>query len=50
MESTKFEVTDYLDSDEMIAAYLKEAFEHGNESELLCAIEYIIGGFNNLNH
>lgn len=38
MELTKFEIADYLDSNEMIAEYLNEVLEHGNESDLVCAI------------
>jgi probable addiction module antidote protein len=38
MELTKFDIADYLESNEMIAAYLNEVLEHGNESDLVCAI------------
>ncbi len=38
MELTKFDIADYLDSNEMIAEYLNEVLEHGNESDLICAI------------
>ena len=38
MELTKFDIADYLDSNEMIAEYLNEVLEHGNESDLVCAI------------
>ena len=38
MELTKFEIADYLDSNEMIAEYLNEVLEYGNESDLVCAI------------
>jgi DNA-binding phage protein len=31
MEVTKFDITDYLDSNEMIAEYLNEVLEQGNE-------------------
>lgn len=38
MELTKFDIAGYLDSNEMIAEYLNEVLEHGNESDLICAI------------
>jgi probable addiction module antidote protein len=38
MELTKFDIADYLDSNEMIAEYLNEVLEQGNESDLICAI------------
>jgi len=38
MELTKFDLADYLDSNEMIAEYLNEVLEHGNESDLVSAI------------
>ncbi|MFY8188152.1 MAG: addiction module antidote protein [Flavobacterium sp.] len=38
MELTKFDIADYLDSNEMIAEYLNEVLEHGNESDLIAAI------------
>ncbi len=41
METTKFDIADYLDSKEMIAEYLNEILEDGNESEILIAIGHI---------
>ena len=38
MEATKFEIADYLDSNEMIAEYLNEALSQGSEKELVEAI------------
>jgi probable addiction module antidote protein len=38
MEATKFEIADYLDSNEMIAEYLNEALNQGSEKELVEAI------------
>jgi probable addiction module antidote protein len=38
MEVTKFDITDYLDSNEMIAEYLNEVLEQGNENDLIIAI------------
>lgn len=41
MESTKFDMADYLDSKEMIVEYLNEILEEGNEAEILNAIGHI---------
>ncbi len=38
MESTKFDIADYLDSKEMIAEYLNEVLEEGNDSQIITAI------------
>jgi probable addiction module antidote protein len=38
METTKFDIADYLDNNEMIAAYLNEVIENGEERELIAAI------------
>lgn len=38
METSKFEIADYLDSNEMIAEYLNAVLEEGNEREILAAI------------
>lgn len=38
METTKFDIADYLDSNEMIAEYLNTVLEEGNESEIIVAI------------
>ena len=41
MDTSKFDVTDYLDSNEMIAAYLNEVLENGTEKELIEAIGHV---------
>ena len=38
METTKFDVADYLDSNEMIAEYLNVVLEEGNDAEIITAI------------
>ncbi len=38
MNTSRFDVLDYLDSDEMIAEYLNTVLEEGNESDLISAI------------
>ena len=38
METTKFDIADYLDSNEMIIEYLNEVLENGNENDLVKAI------------
>lgn len=38
MKTSKFDVADYLDSDEMIAEYLNTILEEGDESDLIVAI------------
>jgi probable addiction module antidote protein len=38
METTKFDIADYLDSNEMITEYLNEVLENGNENDLVKAI------------
>mgnify|MGYP003745653343 CR=1 FL=1 len=38
MESTKFDIADYLDSKEMIAEYLNEVLEEGNDAQIIHAI------------
>ncbi|WHF52700.1 putative addiction module antidote protein [Chryseobacterium gotjawalense] len=38
MNTSKFDIADYLDSNEMIAEYLNAALEEGNESEIIAAI------------
>jgi probable addiction module antidote protein len=38
MEVSKFDIADYLDSNEMIAEYLNEVLENGNENDLITAI------------
>lgn len=41
METTKFDIADYLDSNEMIAEYLNAILEEGNDSEVVVAIGHI---------
>jgi len=41
METSKFDIADYLDSNEMIAEYLNEVLEAGDDSEIITAIGYI---------
>lgn len=38
MEATRFDVADYLDSNEMIAEYLNIVIEEGNDSDIITAI------------
>ncbi|GGF06214.1 probable addiction module antidote protein [Chishuiella changwenlii] len=38
METSKFDIADYLDSNEMIAEYLNAILEEGNEAEIITAI------------
>lgn len=38
METSKFDIADYLDSSEMIAEYLNTALEEGSDIEIVTAI------------
>lgn len=38
MTTTKFDIADYLDSNEMIAEYLNAALEDGDERQIVIAI------------
>jgi len=38
METSKFDIADYLDNNEIIAEYLNEILEEGNDSEIISAI------------
>jgi len=38
METTKFDIADYLDSKEMIAEYLNAVLEEGNDAQIIVAI------------
>lgn len=38
METSKFDIADYLDSNEMIAEYLNTVLEEGNDSDIITAI------------
>ncbi|HLT85944.1 MAG TPA: hypothetical protein VKZ57_00055 [Sphingobacterium sp.] len=37
MGTSKFDIADYLDSNEMIAEYLNTVLEDGNDSEIIAA-------------
>ena len=41
METTKFDIADYLDNNEMIAEYLNAVLEEGDETEIVTAIGHI---------
>lgn len=41
MRASKFDIADYLDSEEMIAEYLNIVLEEGNETEIITAIGHI---------
>lgn len=41
MEASKFDITDYLDSNEMIAEYLNTVLEEGDNSQIITAIGHI---------
>ena len=41
METTRFEMADYLESEEMIAEYLNTVLEDGESSDLIVAIGHI---------
>jgi|TARA_R110000823_G_scaffold309545_1_gene433784 probable addiction module antidote protein len=41
METTKFDIADYLDSEEMIAEYLNTVLEDGDSADLIVAIGHI---------
>ncbi len=41
METSKFDIADYLDSNEMIAEYLNEVLKEGNDTEIVTAIGHI---------
>jgi len=41
MKTSKFDIADYLDSDEMIIEYLNAALEDGDEKTLIVAIGHI---------
>ena len=38
METSKFDIADYLDSNEMVTEYLNAVLEEGNETEIIVAI------------
>lgn len=41
MEISKFDIADYLDSKEMIAAYLNAVLEEGTDGDLIAAIGHV---------
>ena len=41
METLRFDIADYLDSEEMIAEYLNTVLEDGDSSDLIVAIGHI---------
>ena len=41
METSKFDIADYLESKEMIAEYLNTVLEEGEESDLIIAIGHV---------
>lgn len=41
METSKFDIADYLDSNEMIAEYLNAVLEEGNYADVITAIGHI---------
>jgi probable addiction module antidote protein len=41
METTTFDTSDYLDSEEMIAEYLNSVLEDGDNSDLIVAIGHV---------
>jgi probable addiction module antidote protein len=41
METSKFDIADYLDSNEMIAEYLNAVLEEGDDAEIVTAIGHI---------
>lgn len=41
METSKFDIADYLDSNEMIAEYLNSVLEEGDSSDLIIALRHI---------
>ncbi len=41
MATTKFDIADYLDNEEMIAAYLNTVLEEGDSADLVAAIGHI---------
>ena len=41
METSRFDIADYLDSSEMIAEYLNTVLEGGDNSDVITAIGYV---------
>ncbi len=45
METSKFDIADYFDSNEMIAEYLNTVLEEGDNSDVITAIGHIAKAF-----
>ncbi|MBE0424685.1 MAG: putative addiction module antidote protein [Lutibacter sp.] len=41
METSKFDIADYLDSNEMIAEYLNAVLEEGDDNEIVTALGHV---------
>ena len=41
-KTSKFDIADYLDSNEMVAEYLNVVLEEGNETEIITAIGKVL--------
>ena len=41
MNSSKFDIADYLDSQEMVVEYLNTVLENGNENDIINAIGHV---------
>jgi DNA-binding phage protein len=41
METSKFDIADYLDNKKMITEYLNEVLQEGNNTQIVAAIELI---------
>jgi len=41
METSKFDISDYLDSNEMIAEYLNSVLEEGDNSDIITALGHV---------
>ena len=48
METSKFDLSDYLDSNEMIAEYLDAVLKEGDDSELITAIGHVAKAMMNI--
>ena len=44
METSKFEIADYLDSKEMIAEYLNSVLEEGDNDDIVVDVVEILAG------
>ena len=45
MNTSKFDIADYLDSNEMIAEYLNTVLAEGNDSDVIAAIGHVAKAF-----